>query len=139
MLGYSPLAGGLLTGKYREGETGRLSSLKNSDHANAHINDVIDALSTVASEVESEPGQVAISWASAHGVIPILGAKNRAQLENNMAAASIRLNDDQLLRLDAASAVPAGYPHELLAADNTRAVITGNRWSQIDFPKGTVA
>jgi hypothetical protein len=34
------------------------------------------------------------------------------------------------------SAVPAGYPHELLASEGVRAMLTGNRWSQIDFARG---
>jgi len=48
----------------------------------------------------------------------------------------VRLSGDQIQRLDKVSAVPAGYPHELLASEGIRAMLTGNRWSQIDFPMG---
>ncbi|UQA58744.1 hypothetical protein [Polyangium aurulentum] len=44
-----------------------------------------------------------------------------------------------LRRLDEVSRVPLGYPHELLAADEQRAIMTGHRWDRIDFRGRTVA
>jgi len=140
VMGYSPMAGGLLTAKYRKGETGRATELKGSIPQSAANNDaVIDALIAVADEGKSAPGKVAIAWVSAKGVLPILGARTRAQLDENLAACDVRLSEDQIRRLDEASWTPAGYPHELLAAEGQRTSITGNRWDQIDFPTRTVA
>ncbi|KYF93782.1 hypothetical protein BE17_07195 [Sorangium cellulosum] len=76
---------------------------------------------------------------SARGVLPVIGPRTRAQLDDNLAAAALRLTDDQLRRLDEVSAVRLGYPHELLASPTQRANITGSRWDQIDFPGRTVA
>ena len=52
---------------------------------------------------------------------------------------ALKLSDDHVRCLDEVSAVLLGHPHELLAAADQRATMTGNRWSQIDFPERTVA
>jgi diketogulonate reductase-like aldo/keto reductase len=49
-------------------------------------------------------------------VSPILGARTRGQLEDNLAALQLKLGTDQIARLDAVSRVPLGFPHELLAS-----------------------
>ena len=49
-----------------------------------------------------------------HGIIPVLGARTLTQITDNLAAADLRLEDEQVARLDAASAVPLGYPHDFL-------------------------
>jgi len=141
VMGWSPLGGGLLTGKYRNGERGRATDLKASVlHDNADKTDpILDVLFAVASEIGANPGQTAIAWVKAKGVLPVIGPRTLAQLEDNLAAVDVVLSDDQIRRLDAVSAIPLGYPHELLAAADQRATMTGNRWEQIDFPAQTVA
>ena len=132
VLGYSPLAAGRLTGKPRPGIE--------ADAAEAHRRrDVLDAVRAVAAELHVEPAKIATAWVSAKGVLPILGAKTRAQLDDSLAGGAIRLSAEQVARLDAASAVPLGYPHELTASAGVRAGSTGNRWEQIDFPTRVVA
>jgi len=141
VMGWSPLAGGLLTGKYRKGETGRATDLKSSVlHDDPDKNaPVIDALIAIADEIGSNPGQIAIAWVRAKGVLPVIGPRTCVQLEDNLAAARLKLSDDHIRRLDEITAVPLGYPHELNSAAEQRAVMTGNRWDQIDFPTRTVA
>jgi aryl-alcohol dehydrogenase-like predicted oxidoreductase len=141
VMGWSPLAGGLLTGKYRKGETGRATDLKSSVlHDDPEKNaPVIDALIAIANEIGFNPGQIAIAWVRAKGALPVVGPRTRAQLEDNLAAAKLKLSDDHIRRLDEITAVPLGYPHELNAAAEQRAIMTGNRWDQIDFPTRTVA
>lgn len=141
VMGWSPLGGGLLTGKYRKGERGRATDLKGSvlhDHPDRNAS-LLDALEAVAAETGANPGQVAIAWVRAKGVLPVIGPRTRAQLDDNLAAATLALGAEHLRRLDEASRVPLGYPHELLAAAEQRAIMTGNRWDQIDFPGRTVA
>jgi aryl-alcohol dehydrogenase-like predicted oxidoreductase len=141
VMGWSPLAGGLLTGKYRKGETGRATDLKGSVlHHNPEKNaPVIDALIAIADEIRSNPGRVAIAWVRAKGILPVIGPRTHAQLEDNLAAADLKLSDDHIRRLDNVTAVPLGYPHELNVSAEQRATMTGNRWDQIDFPARTVA
>lgn len=141
VMGWSPMAGGLLTGKYRKGERGRATDLKASVlHDDAARNaPVLDAVIGVAAEIGASPGQVAIAWVMAKGVLPVIGPRTRAQLDDNLGAAALALDEAHLRRLDEVSAVPLGYPHELLAAPEQRAIMTGGRWDQIDPPRGTVA
>lgn len=140
VMGWSPLGGGLLTGKYRKGEKGRATDLKGSVLHDDPVRNapVLDALTTLADELDANPGQVAIAWVKAKGVLPVIGPRTRAQLDDNLAAATLKLSDNQLRRLDELTAVSLGYPHELLAAAEQRAIMTGNRWEHIDFPERTV-
>lgn len=121
---WSPLGGGLLTGKYRAGTTeGRLSGLgtlvrtENSPRETA----ILDALQAVATELEASPTQVAIAWLreraarSSTSLIPILGPRTREQLDATLGALQLAPSAEQLARLEAASAVAPGTPHEQIA------------------------
>ena len=99
---------------------------------------LLDVLIAVAEELQTDPGSVAIAWVIARGVVPILGARTRAQLETNMQASSFRLSSGQIQRLDSVSGEPAGYPHEMLVSEDVRSMITGNRSNQIDLPRRSV-
>ena len=100
VMGWSPLAAGLLTGKYRKGEKGRATDLKSSVlHDNPEKNAlVIDTLMAIADEIGSNPGQIAIAWVSAKGVLPVIGPRTRAQLNDNLASANLKLSDDNIRR-----------------------------------------
>lgn len=105
---WSPLGGGLLTGKYRRGEQGRAEGLggrvfqpENSPQRTA----VIDAVLAVADELRAAPDQIAIAWAGTHGAVPMIGPRTVAQLSSNLGALTVELSHDQLARLDAASAI----------------------------------
>jgi len=124
VMGYSPLAAGLLTGKYRAGETGRVmdaayrASVRHEDAGPSAA--IIDAAIAVADEVGASPGQVAIAWAMAKGVFPVVGPRTPAQLRDNLVAAVLELDAGHVRRLDEVSAVAAGYPHDLLASYRAR-------------------
>ena len=141
VMGWSPMAGGLLTGKYRKGEKGRATELKTSVlHDGAPRNDaILDGVFAVAEEVGAQPGQVAVAWVLAKGVLPVIGPRTLAQLEENLGAADVKLSEAQLQRLDELSAVPPSHPHELLTSPTQRAALTGGRWEQLDHPSRTVA
>lgn len=117
VVGWSPLGGGLLTGKYRRGETGRAQGLGVLTHAESDARKIatVDAVLAIAGELGVSPGQVAIAWVLASGVLPILGPRTPAQLEDNLAAAGISLSPEHIARLDQASAIDAGFPHAMLA------------------------
>jgi len=139
VIGYSPLAAGILTAKYRRGETGRATELKGSvPFADADNESVLDILVSVADEIGTTPGRVAIAWVISKKVLPILGAKTLSQLEENIAASSITLSPDQVRRLDESSAIPLGYPHQMLASEGVRNLLTGNRHQLIDYPTKVV-
>jgi aryl-alcohol dehydrogenase-like predicted oxidoreductase len=140
VLAYSPLAGGLLTGKYRKGEGGRAVEYKEAilhEDFGAGATIIGEAI-RVAEELEATPGQVALAWILAKGITPLIGPRTPQQLNDNLAAIELQLNIEQLGRLDEASAIPLGFPHELNMQPLQRAINTGNRQDLIDMPQRTV-
>lgn len=103
---WSPLGGGMLTGKYRRGEQGRAEALggkvfqaENSAQRSA----VLDAVLDIAAEIGATPDQVAIAWACSRIAIPIIGPRTLAQAKSNIAALSAGLTEAHLARLNAVS------------------------------------
>ncbi len=135
---WSPLGGGFLTGKYRHSDEGRLTGLGMLVHAEktARETAILDAVLAVAAETGRPATHVAIAWlvdraaASTTSLIPILGPRTRAQLDGTLGALDLVLTRDQVARLDAASAVPLGVPHEQLAQN--AAGYTGGKADLID-------
>jgi Predicted oxidoreductases (related to aryl-alcohol dehydrogenases) len=112
---YSPLAGGLLTGKYRNGETGRISlSTQSDDNEDQKTKEVIDELLAISKKYDATPGQIAFAWNLSKKAFPLLGARNISQFQESMKAANITLADEELLKLDTLSSIVLGYPHDLL-------------------------
>jgi aryl-alcohol dehydrogenase-like predicted oxidoreductase len=137
VVAWSPLGGGLLTGKYRRGEQGRATQLGTLIHAedNAQKATILDALHEIAEQLGTSPGGVALAWVASKGIIPILGPKSVAQLEDNLAATQIRLTSEQLRRLETASAVALGFPHEMLQqASTVERLNAGLKDSMVEVP-----
>ena len=112
---YSPLAGGLLTGKYRHGAKGRLTlAAPGGYQEDPTTKTIIDQLEQIATEAGATPGQVALAWTLSKNYFPIVGARSLANIEESLKALLVSLSAEQIAQLDAVSAVPLGYPHELL-------------------------
>jgi len=128
---FSPLAGGLLTGKYRDAapEAGTRRSFNAGLGMVTERNLAIaDVVTEVAAELGHTPAQVGLAWTLQNpGVTaPIIGARTPGQLEGNLGALQVEFTEAQLVRLDEASAIDLGYPHDLLAGDHIRAVMRGD-------------
>jgi aryl-alcohol dehydrogenase-like predicted oxidoreductase len=116
---WSPLAGGQLTGKIGRGRKAPAGT------RNAQIGwiappvepeflfGVVDALEATAKEVGRSVSQVALRWVLQRPTVStvIMGARNEAQLRDNLGAAEFALSAEQMKRLDAASARPPIYPY----------------------------
>ena len=90
--------------------------------------------------IRARSGQrVAIAWVVARGVVPIIGPKSVAQLEDNLAAAELRLTGAQLALLDAASAPSLGFPHDMLNELPMKQSLEGGQLDLFDWPPGMVA
>jgi aryl-alcohol dehydrogenase-like predicted oxidoreductase len=119
ILVWSPLAGGLLSGKYRRGKAMPQDTRQFAKWGEppvrdeAKLYDIIDVLVDIANEREVAPAQVALAWLSGRpGVTSvILGARTEAQLVENLKAADLRLSEEERARLDAVSAPPLLYPY----------------------------
>lgn len=131
---WSPLGGGLLTGKYRRGETGRAQGLGAVIHAesDARKTATVDAVLAIAGETGVAPGQVALAWVLARGALPILGPRTLEQLDDNLAALDVRLTAEQIARLDAASAITLGFPFDIVAG--SAANLAGGKLELTDLP-----
>jgi aryl-alcohol dehydrogenase-like predicted oxidoreductase len=118
LLIWSPLAGGLLTGKYRRGEAapggsrhaGQWSEPPIYDEGKLY--DTIEALVAIGEDRGVSAAQVAIAWLLARpGVTSVIvAARTAEQLADNLAAASLELTDDEHSRLEAISRPPLLYP-----------------------------
>jgi aryl-alcohol dehydrogenase-like predicted oxidoreductase len=117
---YSPLAGGLLTGKYRKGAAGRLTAAKAGAYQeDAATKTILAELETIAAEAEATPGQVALAWTLTKNAFPIIGARTLLHLNDGLNALNVHLTADQVSRLNNVSAVTMGYPHDLLKTVQT--------------------
>ncbi len=107
---YSPLAGGLLTGKYATGGSGRLTD--NDRYAARYgldwMHRAASDLSAIATEMGLHPATLAAAWAARHPTapMPILSARSAAQLAPSLAATSFELDDALYARLSALSPAP---------------------------------
>jgi aryl-alcohol dehydrogenase-like predicted oxidoreductase len=116
---WSPLAGGLLTGKIGRGRKApagcRYAVLGSHGPAvpEEELYTIVDALEAIARETGRSVSQVALAWVLGRPSVTcvIVGARNEAQLRDNLGAAGFTLSAEQVARLDAASARPPIYPY----------------------------
>ena len=120
---WSPLGGGVLSGKYARADAGSKNAIDESLRRSANKarqNDrtaaIVAALDAVATEVGHTPAQVAVRWLMQKpGVTSvILGARTKAQLDDNLAAATFELPNEVVSRLDDAGKIELGYPYDYL-------------------------
>lgn len=122
ILPWSPLAGGFLSGKYSKGQEAPAGTRleKWQDRFASFDNErnwrILDAVTAVASEVGASQAQVSLAWLLRKPCVTsvIFGARTVAQLEDNLATADIELSEEQVQRLDDASAYELGYPYQFL-------------------------
>ena len=130
---WSPLAGGFLSGKYDRADTGGTGRLSGANpFGNSKFVErnwaILDVPRAVATELDRPCAQVALAWAMARpGVTStLIGARTVSQLEGSLAATEIRLGDDQMSRLDEASAPAPGFTSALAAPMIRRMVFGGH-------------
>jgi aryl-alcohol dehydrogenase-like predicted oxidoreductase len=124
---WSPLAGGLLSGKYRRGQTPPEGSRQLTDwneppvRDEEQLYDIIDALVEIADGRGVSPAQVALAWLLGRPGVStvVVGARTEEQLADNLGAASLRLEDAERTRLDELSLPPLLYPFWHQAASAT--------------------
>lgn len=132
---WSPLAAGLLTGKYRQQQAD--GGPKRGDatvvpHFHERTLSIADHVVDVAEEIGCPPAQVALAWVRQKGAIPVLGGRNQAQIAGNLESLGVTLSPEQLARLDDATAIVHGYPTDFLARDGVRGSVYGGMRGQID-------
>ena len=139
---WSPLAGGVLTGKYhgqgssdQKGEPGRMSGemMKDFLPEQKRAERVVAGVKTVADEVDRSLAQVALAWLRSRPVpvIPIIGARKLSQLQDNLASFDLTLSSDQVKTLDEASSIELGFPYDLYEKELPRTFMYGGMQDKI--------
>ncbi len=118
ILVWSPLAGGLLSGKYRRGQSQPEGRKLNEwteppVHDEAKLYDIVDAVVDIAKQRGVSGAEVALAWLLGRpGVTSVIvGARTDKQLEANLKAADLVLSAEETARLDAVSRMPLAYPY----------------------------
>ncbi len=140
---WSPLAGGVLTGKHL-GESGQLRApagtrfdgpameqfAKFSDRSRAIAQEVV----AIAKQVGRSPAQVALAWLreQTQPIIPIIGARKLSQFQDNLACLDLKLDPTQMERLDKVSKIELGFPHDLYAREMVRTFVYAGMRERID-------
>jgi aryl-alcohol dehydrogenase-like predicted oxidoreductase len=118
LVAWSPLAGGLLSGKYHSGadKDARYSTemAKSFRRTGERADRIVAAVQEVSKQVGRSAAQVALAWLRHRDipVIPIIGARRISQLQDNLASLELELTKEQVSVLDEASAIELGFPHD---------------------------
>lgn len=149
VLPWSPLGGGVLTGKYTRDDLGQTPSgavagsrsavIAASGHLTERSLQIAAVVDDIACEIGCTAAQVALAWVLHQSAVasPIIGARTLAQAEQNLDALSVSLNQDQLIRLNAVSDPGAIFPTGFLRRPMTHHLIFGD--TAVDPTRATVA
>ena len=145
------LGSGVLTGKYNNapppstktsGTTGekverRLDAI-NSQKANERNLEIACILMETAKQISCSPSQVALAWLRTRpgSIVPILGARRLSQIHDNLNCLEVTLPDEQLRRLDEASKIDLGFPHDFYADPVRRDRLFGGLYSRMADHRG---
>ncbi|SFH86254.1 aldo/keto reductase [Halpernia frigidisoli] len=132
MMIWSPLSGGLMTGKYKrnaEKEGGRLSKFPFPPFHEERAYDILDILEPISKAKNVSISQLALAWLLHQNVVTsvIIGATKLHQLEDNLKSVDVIFNEEELKQLDEVSQLPPEYPGNVIEA------MTSDRSSGEDF------
>lgn len=137
VLPWSPLGGGVLTGKYSRADLTddnaadvsptRKGVIASTGHLTGRALDIADVVGAIAEELGASRSQVALAWTLRHPAVvsPVMGARTLAQFQDNIGALDIVFSDAQLQRLDAASAPAPIFPARFIARPMAQQLISG--------------
>jgi aryl-alcohol dehydrogenase-like predicted oxidoreductase len=138
VVAWSPLSGGILTGKYHgngSSEAGRMNSemMKGFMPDQQRAERVVAAVKTVSAQIGRSIAQVALAWLRYRvvPVIPILGARKLSQLQDNLASFDLALSPEQIKILDEASRIEPGFPQSMYEKELARALAYGGMREKI--------
>lgn len=125
---WAPLAAGVLAGKYSPADlkqdksasidrTTRKGVVMHHGTLTERNLAIAEVVKDIATELGKTPSQVALAWTLLEDAVtsPIMGVRTLVQLEDNLGALSVQFSDEQRARLNDASAIALGFPHEMLA------------------------
>lgn len=129
---WAPLAGGALTGKYLRGDKGRIK--EGSNRLNENSQRITKEVMAIAEKLGVEPSHVALKWTMQQGYssIPIVGATKLNQLAENLKVIDVTIPDEDMKRLDEASAIDLGFPGNFYKEEGVRLNNFGGFYDKIE-------
>src|SRR5580693_208703 len=139
VLAFSPLASGILSGKYHgEGKPdgGRMTNEGVKafyPEREQRAASMISAVKSVSEQTGHSMTQVALAWLlhQSMPIIPIIGARKVSQLQDNLASLDMELSAEQLRSLDGASRIEPGFPQSIYDREMVRAIRYGGTWDRL--------
>jgi len=138
---WSPLAGGVLTGKYAgakqdKADTKRFDTPDMAQFlaSGPRTDAIAGTVQAVARECGRSPAQVALAWLRQRPVpvIPIIGARRLEQVKDNLGSIDVKLDEPHLNRLEEVSRIELGFPHEFYKKEHVRTIVFGGMRDLID-------
>jgi len=146
ILAWSPLARGVLTGKYHgegKAEGARMTNegMKDFFPEEQRAAPIISAVKSVSEQTGRGMAQVALAWLRHRTVpvTPIIGARKVSQLQDNLASLNLELSAEQLKSLDGASQIEPGFPQSIYEKEMARATRYGGMWDRLVMVGGMLA
>lgn len=135
VLAFSLLAGGVLSGKFNQPSAPQEHT--RARQASEQEKTAAQAVLQIASEIGCSASQVAINWVRQQSdhIIPVLGARRIAQIEDNLGVLGFALNDEHLARLSAVNPPAAEFPHSFWNDFVRRNLIFGEQVDHLDIPR----
>jgi len=129
---WGPLAGGLLSGKFRSGLTPRAGTRVSAASISTRDQAIADAVGDIAGKIGASSAQVAIAWTMSRSrlVHPILGATSAVQLLDNLGALDLEVPPELLQELDDATQFQIGFPGDFIA--ETRGFVYGDAGTEVE-------
>ncbi|MBP9547700.1 MAG: aldo/keto reductase [Chitinophagales bacterium] len=135
VVGWAPIAGGALTGKYLNENDDPKRLKEHSNRLNEKNTEIAKTVVAIANELNKKPSQIAIAWVMHQGnnIIPIAGARNEKQLQENLLATEVEFTKEQLDRLDEVSKIELGFPHDFLNGAGIKNILYGGQIDNISL------
>ena len=128
------IGGGALSGKYLENKEVEGRVVPDSKRRNERNNKIAAANVEIAKELGVTPTQLAVRWAMQRNqvIIPIIGARKVEQLKDSLGALDFIIPDEQLKKINEASKIDLGFPHEFFNSEFTSNLIFAGKYKDLD-------
>jgi aryl-alcohol dehydrogenase-like predicted oxidoreductase len=140
---WSPLGGGVLSGKYNNNRQSEHEAKRFRDDnpmsavfVNKKNLSIADEVQTIAKETGRTPSQVALNWIRQQKdrgvIIPIIGTRTETQIKDNLGCLDFELTSNHMDRLDEISKIQLGFPHDFIESESGKTLVYGTKFPFID-------
>lgn len=119
---WSPLAGGVLSGKYSNGE----QTTRGQEVPERSLQ-IAKVVGEQAEKTGCTPSQLSLAWLLAKNTIPILGARKTDQFKDNLGCLDVQISPEAMQALDEVSKIEPGFPHDFLSGDFVQQRVLGGK------------